>query len=817
MRLFPLSVPLFLPLVMTASLMGAPLPRSVSGIYPRLAMFNEEGECGTGAVVPWLDRLWVVTYAPHKPFGSTDKLYEITTELEQVIRPESIGGTPANRMIHRESQQLAIGPYLVDAARSVRVIPWQKMPGRLTGNARHLSDPANKLYYATMEEGLYEVDVRTLSVTGLIRDGNKVKPGTTEEERPSSVSSELPGYHGKGLYSGQGRLVYAQNGDHNPKVVTDPSTPSGALAEWKGPGDWELVRRNQFTEVTGPGGIYGSSHPETDPVWSVGWDHRSIILMVLSGGRWQSYRLPKASHSYDGAHGWNTEWPRIRDIAENDLLMTMHGTFWRFPQGFHPGHSAGIKPRSTYLKVIGDFTVWNSRLVFGCDDTAKSEFLNKRKAKGELAAPGQSQSNLWFLSPPELDHLGPVSGRGSVWLSERVESGAVSDPFLFDGYSKRGLFLSQDGDAPWTVRVEVDRDGTDVWTTHETVEVAGRGAVWREFATEVKGAWIRLRAESGSASASATFAYSGDDLRSAANGALFSGLASTGDGEVTGGLLYARGANHRTLRLLARDGRGELGVYDLDGGLNLVLAEDPEGAQWMAQKAAVPRDVLKLDEGSVLYVDDKGRWRLPRADDAWNAFAVLGEERICREVCTERDLFNAQGTFFELPAENAGGFARIRPVATHGLHIKDYASYRGMMVLSGVKGEAAAGEHVVRSNDGKCALWVGAVDDLWKMGKPRGTGGPWCDSQVEAGVPSDPYLMNGFDKKSLRLKHSAPGKVSFRVEVDPDGDGRWILYKAVEVASGETLEHGFPGAFSAAWVRLIADAPCKATATFVYE
>ncbi|MEZ5304971.1 MAG: hypothetical protein R3F11_30640 [Verrucomicrobiales bacterium] len=87
----------------------------VSGIYPNLAYYNNEGECGTGAVVPWADRLWLVTYAPHAPTGSSDKLYEITPELEIITRPESIGGTPANRMIHRESNQLFIGPYAVDA------------------------------------------------------------------------------------------------------------------------------------------------------------------------------------------------------------------------------------------------------------------------------------------------------------------------------------------------------------------------------------------------------------------------------------------------------------------------------------------------------------------------------------------------------------------------------------------------------------------------------------------------------------------------------------------------------------------------------
>ena len=103
------------------------IEHQISGIYPHLATFNNEGECGTGAVVPWADRLWVITYGPHLPKGSSDKLYEITPALEQIIRPESIGGTPANRMIHRESQQLFIGPYAIGADRAVRVIPYSRM------------------------------------------------------------------------------------------------------------------------------------------------------------------------------------------------------------------------------------------------------------------------------------------------------------------------------------------------------------------------------------------------------------------------------------------------------------------------------------------------------------------------------------------------------------------------------------------------------------------------------------------------------------------------------------------------------------------
>ena len=169
-------------------------PVSLSGIYPELAFYNEEGECGTGAVVPWAGRLWVATYGPHMPYGSSDKLYEISPELEVTVRPESIGGTVANRMIHGESSQLFIGPYAIDGDRNVRVIPYSVMPGRLTGNARHLTDPEHKIYYATMEEGFYEVDVDSLTVSELYRDGNSNPQGGGY----APVNDLLPGVHGKG-------------------------------------------------------------------------------------------------------------------------------------------------------------------------------------------------------------------------------------------------------------------------------------------------------------------------------------------------------------------------------------------------------------------------------------------------------------------------------------------------------------------------------------------------------------------------------------------------------------------------------------------
>jgi hypothetical protein len=779
--------------------------RQVSGIYPHLAMFNDEGECGTGAVVPWAGRLWAVTYAPHKPTGSSDKLYEIDGDLKQTIRPESIGGTPANRLIHKESNQLFIGPYVIDVNRNVRVITPDQMFGRHTGTARHLFDPAGKVYYATMEEGLYEVDVKTLAVKELWAD-EQVKTGR---------HADLPGYHGKGFYSGQGRVVYSNNGEHGPEALKKPDVPSGVLAEWDGKADkWTIVRRNQFTEVTGPGGIEGNSNPSTNPIWAIGWDHRSLILNVLDEGKWHSYRLPKTSHSYDGAHGWNTEWPRIRDIGEKDLLMTMHGAFWRFPRTFSAKNPAGIRPRSSYLKVVGDFCRWGELIVLGCDDTAKSEFLNKRKLKGNVAGPGQSQSNLWFLKPEQLDHLGPVLGRGALWLKDDVKAGQASDPYLLAGYERKSLHLTHAGDAGVSFGIELDRNGTGAWTQWKSVELAPSGSTWLDLADAPPAEWIRLTPGSATKGVTAFFHSSNRDPRGIVPDHIFKGFEARPQ-PATISLLHVRGADFKTLRCV-----GDFGGVDLGEDLELESTRDEAGIEWVRKNCTPPKDVIHVDEASVVYHDDERRtWRLPRqespeaADD--EATSIRG--RVCREVCTERDLLNVGGTFYELPAENAGGFARVRPIATHARNISDFATYRGLLFMAG-RASIGVGEHMPSFpvTSGQYGLWIGAVDDLWKFGKPRGYGGPWRKTAVVANRPSDPYLMTGYDRKDLALFQRGADKVRMTVEVDFTGNGDWTKYQTFEVGS-ESVRHSFPEAFAAYWVRVVADHDCEATALFKYE
>lgn len=799
---------------------------SLSGIYPRLASYNEEGECGTGAVVPWAGSLWVITYGPHKPFGSTDKLYQITPDKKLIVRDESIGGTPANRMIHKESNQLNIGPYFISETGDVKVIPWQQAPGRYTGSARHLTDPKNKIYIATMEEGFYEVDVNDLSTVELFKDRNQANKEykANPDSCPKPVDL-LPGAHGKGLYSGQGVLVFSNNGENSSAAMKHFDAVSGSLSEWDGK-EWTVVRRNQFVEITGPGGIYGNTNPDTDPIWTTGWDHKSVLLGVREPSKgWTFYRLPKASHTYDGAHGWNTEWPRIRNVGTEespDYLMTMHGMFWKFPQNFTTATSAGIRPRTAYLKVIGDFARWNDELVFGCDDSAQKEFLNKRKAKGGLEGPGQSNSNLWFTSLSKPDELGPNSADGSIWENETVKAGVYSEPYLFAGWKNRCCWLRNNGDKDVTFTIETDIKGNGEWSAVRDVTVVAGGSKYIPFDADEQGEWIRMKLSS-DATVTASFVYSQDDERSNTPDAIFWGMADIKTKKLAGGVLYGLGNNRRNLGVLANvydDGKvTETGYYELNDSLQLVKKNDDETASFIREKFAIPTNVVSIEKSSVLIIDDTGRrWRLPLGTDCFTEPMENGNLRICREVATERDLFSCQGTFYELPAENADGFAKIRPISTHGYHVNDYASYRGLLVMTGIDISKAKGnKHVIVSDDGKAAVWAGAIDDLWNLGKPVGKGGPWCETSVKAGEKSDPYLIGFYDKKIMSLSHSSKEDVCFTIEVDPTGNGEWIEYKKLVVPSGEIHTEELEKSFSARWIRFSVDTDVSVTAIFDYK
>ena len=800
MKRFPLT------LLVLAAVAGASMaaqsetqPVEISGIYPHLAVFNNSRECGIGAVVPWNGKLWMITYPPHKPQESDDKLYAVHPDLTQETRPESVGGTHANRMVHRETDQLLIGRYLIDRKDNVRVLAPSKSPARLTACARHLQEPERKVYYFGMEGRLYEVDVKTLEVnqiTGMLED--------------------KPGSHGKGAYTAQDRLVICNNGtsrDKNKYWRMKPTMPlaAGALAEFNGE-QWSTVVRHQFCEATGPGGIYGNENP-ADPLWATGWDHRSVILKLLDGGEWHSFRLPKGSYTYDAYHGWYTEWPRIRRVADDLLLMNMHGMFYKFPISFSRGSTAGVTPLAFHLKMVVDYCNWQDRIVFGCDDA--SQFDNPLV--------GQAQSNLWFVERSKLDGIGPEEGWGGPWVRNDVKAGTTTVPFLFHGFDRRVLHLSHDSTHPVTFTLELDRRGTGHWEKYREIEVAPEGYEYHVFPPETKAWWIRLRAQENIMGATAYFHYSeATHPAENADNEMFTSLPRIdSEAAMCGGIVRPRGADLGTLQYIARKAQEDGSVKELQyhagPDVELERFDNPGAAEWFKERGDVTNFDFKTDEASIILTEKGQRYRLPRSNQAYDEPFEVGYPRGKREVVTERSLLNCHGTFYEVPRYSAGGLARMRPVCTHNRRITDFCSWRGLLVMAGTKADAKNNGHFRRSQDGKAGLWFGTVDDLWKLGKPRGHGGPWLETKVEPDKPSDPYLMTGYDHKTMKLSHDADRNVEFTIEVDILGDDTWVTYDVFIVPSGETVDYHFPAGYSAHWIRARVDRPCSATMQLTYE
>lgn len=145
----------------------------------------------------------------------------------------------------------------------------------------------------------------------------------------------------------------------------------------------------------------------------------------------------------------------------------------------------------------------------------------------------------------------------------------------------------------------------------------------------------------------------------------------------------------------------------------------------------------------------------------------------------------------------------------------DFCNWRGVLVLGSDNASYEGGGNL-QCAEPHSGLWFGKTDDLWQFGKPKGWGGPWWDTAVTAGAPSDPYLMTGFDGKCLHLSHDADTTVNFAIQVDACGDAHYGTWKTVAVAAGGYEVVTFPPGFSAHWLRLVADSDCHATAQLHY-
>ena len=113
----------FLLLPCAAAQHAAPMQQSVvsfSGIVPSLAVtadsapdvppgLPKRSEAGVGGLMPWADRLYMISYLSVPHYGSGTGLYEIDEHLtmKKVANHSSVF---ANRMIHHWTDSIIIGP-----------------------------------------------------------------------------------------------------------------------------------------------------------------------------------------------------------------------------------------------------------------------------------------------------------------------------------------------------------------------------------------------------------------------------------------------------------------------------------------------------------------------------------------------------------------------------------------------------------------------------------------------------------------------------------------------------------------------------------
>lgn len=443
---------------------------SVSGVFPNLALVANHSprtEAGTGGLMPWANRLWIITYVAHlSTSGSGTGLYEINEKMELKKRAESIVGTYANRFIHGPSNQLIIGPYAIDTLGNVRVFEGLKN-FRLSATMAHLTEPSNKVYFLSMEGEFFEADVNTLKSKQLFNLMDELKEPTGSKP------------HFKSGFTKHGKVVVTNNSYNEKDYNGDWS--AGRLAEWDGK-TWNILEKTAFTEVWSAGA-------SGQPMIATGWDKASVLMKVYfpSIKEWKRYRLPKGSRTFDETS--YTEWMRIREVETERALMDCHGLFYEIGYHTYGNQLWAIKPISSHLRVIPDFCSWRGMLVLGGNQATPMRFSSGYD-NNPLA--GQAQAGLWFGKTDDLWNFGKLQGEGGVWLNSEIKKGIASDPFLTFNFNNKSLNIWHKSNLDVSFSVEADVVGDGVFKTFKTITVKANEIKNIDLPESFNPKWIRL-------------------------------------------------------------------------------------------------------------------------------------------------------------------------------------------------------------------------------------------------------------------------------------------------------------------------------------
>jgi hypothetical protein len=239
---------LVLAAVATASAASTDLLQ-VSGIFPALTLTADSApaganvtsprsECGVGAMMSWLDRMYVISYLSVPKAGAGTGLYAIDANL-QLTKLANHSSVYANRMMHPPTNSIVIGPYVIDAFGNIRTFEALLLV-RVGGMAEHITEPDTRVYMLGMDGPLWDcslVDMQCVQIFDLVQALNI----------PASI--EQP--HFKAAHTMNGTLYVGSNTFEQADALGLAS--GGRLASWQGnlTSPWTILEETAFFEITG--------------------------------------------------------------------------------------------------------------------------------------------------------------------------------------------------------------------------------------------------------------------------------------------------------------------------------------------------------------------------------------------------------------------------------------------------------------------------------------------------------------------------------------------------------------------------------------
>lgn len=228
---------------------------------------------------------------------------------------------------------------------------------------------------------------------------------------------------------------------------------------------------------------------------------------------------------------------------------------------------------------------------------------------------------------------------------------------------------------------------------------------------------------------------------------------------------------------------------------------------------------LYMIDGGRDVPDPPRRFLLPLTSRQ-QVFAWQQEWMRIRTVDTERFLMDFHGGWFALSSFLDGpnqdpqiSWPRIEPISRSYRTNTDFTIHNGKLLISGNQSSEQAGNKYPTTGQPQSTIVaLDSSDDLFKYGKPMGSGYLWRAASVAPTELSDNMLMRGYDRKELHLYNGTATSVDVDVLISTGGGNITYTYVRLTVPANDHAGTVLP---NGDWVRTRAIGACTSLSAWV--